>query len=137
MGEVRCSHLTARRTDPSEGPQHQCALVAQIAGVTDAWITDKYLGACAGDDGSSSCSLTINSLLRLRVVALWDRPDPDDCVGTLSVAQAFALLLSRCGKTAGKTVLEDAVAAGMPLTQAKALAAANGIPPPARRAAHR
>jgi hypothetical protein len=127
MGKAPCSHLTARRTDPGDGPQHQCAFVAQIAGVTDAWITDRCLGGCTGDDGSSTCSLTINSLLRLRVVALWDHPDPDDCVGTLSVAQAFALLLSRYGQTAAKTVLENAVAARMPLTRAKALATANGI----------
>ena len=123
-----CPHLTAQRTASDIGAQHQCDLVAQITGMTDAWVTDNCLGSCAGDDGTSICSLTINSLLRLRVVTLWDEAGGgNSCAGSLSVAQAFSLLLARTGQDAAEVVLVEAVAAGMPTTQAEALATANNL----------
>lgn len=122
-----CTNIIARRIDPTDGPQHQCAIVAQISGMPNVWLSDDCLGTCSGDDGSSACTLTINSTLRLRVSALWDRTQPDDCVGSLSLDAAFALILSRSGQAVAEAALEDAVAGGMPLAQAEALATANGI----------
>jgi hypothetical protein len=129
MGEPSCQYITNRRTSPEGYPQHQCQIVAQVSGQADSWVGDQCLGACTGDDGSSACTISINALLRLRVAALWDRSDADDgCAGSLSLSEAFALLLDRQGQAEAEATLVRAVAGGMPRATAESLALANGIP---------
>ena len=127
---MACPNITARRTTPppENYAQHQCSLVAQTTGATRVWISDAQSADCNGDDlTSSTCAKAINYLLTARVVRNWQQPDAGGCAGSLSLDQAFALILSRQGAGVAEQVVLAAVASGMPESQAVALAQAHGL----------
>lgn len=129
---TNCPNARATRTwtdaDGALHAQHQCALAERATGIPCQWITDELAGACAGDDGTSACSMAINDLLADRLVAHWESPDPiGGCGGTLSLPQALGLIIQRQGSAAAEQVLLQAIQVGMPLAQAQALALAQGL----------